>query len=187
MATLIEIENLLNIEVADRRLRPGKMQAGINYYYYYENMYYVVELPQGICMICADNITTRQVLKTHCWRLSTDGYAQTSFNNKTKYFHQLYLTNEANLVCDHANRKRFDNRHDNLRIVTRRQNMRNLTKKKTNTSEQNESSGRGTKDYFSLPADQDFQLDEAANMTYYTAKWGRLLFLCVYCTIVFFS
>ena len=107
MATLSEIENLLNIEVADRRLRPGKMQAGINKYYYYENMYYVVELSQGKYMICADNITTRQLLKTHCWRLSTDGYAQTSFNNKTKYFHQLYLTYEANLVCDHANRKRL--------------------------------------------------------------------------------
>ena len=100
-------------------------------------MYYVVELSQGKYMICADNITTRQLLKTHCWRLSTDGYAQTSFYNKTKYFHQLYLTYEANLVCDHANRKRFDNRHDNLRIVTRRQNMRNLTKNKKNTSEQN--------------------------------------------------
>ena len=32
MATLNEIENLLNIEVADTRLRPGKMQAGINKY-----------------------------------------------------------------------------------------------------------------------------------------------------------
>ena len=131
MATLNEIEKFLNIEICDKRLRPGKMQAGINKYYYYENMYYVVELTQGKLMICSDNRETRQLLKTHSWRLSTDGYAQTSFNNKTKYFHQLYLNYEATLVCDHANRKRFDNRHDNLRIVTRRQNMRNLTKNKT--------------------------------------------------------
>ncbi len=115
-------------------------------------MYYVVELSQGKYMICADNITTHQLLKRHCWRLSTDEYAQTNFNNKTKYFHQLYLTYEANLVCDHANRKRFDNRHDNLRIVTRRQNMRNLTKNKTNTSEQN-----GVVIRYKLLAIQDIQ------------------------------
>ena len=39
MATLNEIEHLLNIEVADRRLRPGKKRENKNRYYYYENMY----------------------------------------------------------------------------------------------------------------------------------------------------
>ena len=134
MATLNEIENFLNIELADRRLRPGKMQVGINKYYYYENMYYIVELSQGKYMICSDNKETRQLLKSYWWRVSTDGYAKTSANNTTKQYHQLYLHYEEGLVCDHANRKRFDNRHDNLRVVTRRQNNRNMTTQKTNTS-----------------------------------------------------
>ena len=137
MATLNEIENFLNIEIGDKTMKQGKMQAGINKYYYYENMYYIVELSKSKYMICSDNKETRQLLKSYWWRVSTDGYAKTSTNNTTKHYHQLYLHYEAGLVCDHANRKRFDNRHDNLRVVTRRQNMRNLTKNKTNTSEEN--------------------------------------------------
>lgn len=134
MATLNEIENFLNIELADRRLRPGKMHPNINKYYYYENMYYIVELSRGKYMVCSDNRETRKLLRDYCWRVSTDGYAQTTFENTTKRYHQLYLQYEAGLVCDHINHTRYDNRYDNLRIVTRRQNDRNRKTPKNNVS-----------------------------------------------------
>jgi hypothetical protein len=126
MATLNEIEHLLNIEVADRRLRPGKKRENKNRYYYYENMYYIVELTQGKWMICSDNRETRQLLRDYAWCYS-HGYATTTIGRASKYYHQLYLNYDADLVCDHANRNRYDNTFSNLRIVTPQQNMRNRT------------------------------------------------------------
>ena len=38
------------------------------------------------------------------------------------------------LVVDHMKRNKFDNRLENLRIVTNQENMRNKTKHKNNTS-----------------------------------------------------
>ena len=86
-------------------------------------------------MICSDDEKTRQLLSDFCWRLSTkDNYSKTSIDNTTKYYHQLLLNYEDGLVCDHTNRHRYDNRVNNLRIVTVRENNRNKTKSKNNTS-----------------------------------------------------
>lgn len=138
MATLQEIQNHLNIEIGERRLRPGKKKPTKNRYYYYEDMYYIVELTQGKWVILSDSREVRVLLRMHTWYFGSDGYATTNVlvddGKKTKIFHQLYLNYEAGLVCDHINRYRFDNRFENLRIVTYRENNRNRTKQSNNTS-----------------------------------------------------
>jgi hypothetical protein len=134
MATLNEIENFLQIEIGDKRLRPGKKRENKNRYYYYNDLYYIVELTQGKWMICSDNRDTRRLLRDYCWHYS-GCYATAHIQGTTKKcFHQLYLNYEEGLVCDHANRHTFDNRSDNLRIVTYTQNNRNKSTHANNKS-----------------------------------------------------
>ena len=134
MATLNEIENMLNIEIGDKRFRPGKKNPDKNRYYYYNELYYIVELTRDKYMICSDDNKTRQLLTNHSWAFHHRGYATAKINNKTKGYHQIYLNYEAGLVADHINRRKFDNRFDNLRIVTHKQNSRNMTTRPNNTS-----------------------------------------------------
>ena len=136
MATLNEIENFLNIETADKRLRSGKKYDDKNKYYYYNELYCIVELTQDKWMICSDTRETRQLLRDHSWHFeSKDGYARTTTIGRTKkFYHQAYLNYEEGLVADHLNHKRFDNRFDNLRIVTPQQNCRNRSTLSNNTS-----------------------------------------------------
>jgi hypothetical protein len=134
MASLAEIENFLNIELTDRRLRPGKKQESKNRFYWFENQYYIVELTQNKWMICSDNRETRQLLRNYCWYYHHSGYATTTSGRASKSYHQLYLNYAEELVTDHINHKRFDDRFDNLRIVTHQQNMRNTTTRKDCTS-----------------------------------------------------
>jgi hypothetical protein len=138
MATINEIQNFLNIELNNRVMINGRKVFNKNKYYYYENLYYIVELTNDKYMICSDDEKTRQLLSDYCWRLSTkDNYSKTSIDNTTKYYHQLLLNYEDGLVCDHKNRHRYDNRINNLRIVTVRENNRNRNRRKTNTSGKN--------------------------------------------------
>jgi len=134
MATLNEIENFLQIEIGDKRLCAGKKYEDKNKYYYYNELYYIVELTRGKWIICSDNRETRQLLRDYCWRFERDGYARTRVGNTQKYYHQLYLNYEAGLVADHVNRHKFDNRFDNSRTVTHKQNCRNMTTRPNNTS-----------------------------------------------------
>ena len=135
MSTLNNIESFLNIEIGERRLRDGKKYNNKNQYYYYENLYYIVKLTRGMWVILEDCTKTRKLLRLHCWRYHINGYAQTRFNKKsTKCYHQLFLNYESGLVADHINNKKFDNRNDNLRIATHKDNSRNTTKSTNNTS-----------------------------------------------------
>lgn len=133
MSTLNEIETLLNIEIDHKRLKDGKKRKNKNQYYYYEQAYYIVKLTQGKWMIAEDCRTTRKLLRNHCWCIS-HGYAMTNVGKISKYWHQKFLNYEQGLVCDHINRHRFDNRAENLRVITYQQNSRNMTKRLDNTS-----------------------------------------------------
>jgi hypothetical protein len=135
MASLSDIESFLNIEIGDKHLKDGKKYKDKNRYYYYEQSHYIVELTQGKWMLCEDCKTTRRLLRLHCWRYGTiDSYARTRFKNGTKNWHQFYLNYKKGLVADHLNNKRFDNRHENLRVTTYQQNSRNRSKRSDNTS-----------------------------------------------------
>ena len=133
MGSLQEIETLLNIEIGDKTLRPGKKNVYKNKFYYFAEMYYIVQLTQDKWMICSDNRETRQLLRNHCWFYSSR-YVNAKIQYKTMAYHKAYLQYDDELVCDHINRKRFDNRFENLRITTQQQNCMNRSISTINTS-----------------------------------------------------
>lgn len=66
-------------------------------------------------------------------------YAITYINNKSQTMHKIIFTLlgikiPKNKMCDHKNGNGLDNRLDNLRIVTPRQNLLNKVKHKNNKS-----------------------------------------------------
>lgn len=91
-------------------------------------------MTQGKWMIVSNSNTVRRLLRLHCWSFIANGYAKTHIGRAMKYFHQSYLNYEAGLVCDHIDRYKFNNRFENLRIVTYQQNNRNHSKRSDNTS-----------------------------------------------------
>jgi hypothetical protein len=134
MTTLNNIEAFLNIEIGDKKLKNGKKYNNKNQYYYYEQSYYIIKLTRGAWMIAEDCNKTRKLLKKYCWSIHTYGYAQTWVGKSTKRWHQLSHQYEDGLVADHLNNKKFDNRYDNIRIVTTRENNKNMSVHKNNTS-----------------------------------------------------
>ena len=133
MASLQKIENHLNIEIGDKKLRNGRKYPNKNRYYRYDS-YYIVSLTQDKFMIIDNDRKNRKLLRKHCWYHSGHQYGQTRVGKSSKIFHQLLLNYENGLVADHINRYRFDNRSENLRIITYQENNRNTTKNKNNTS-----------------------------------------------------
>jgi hypothetical protein len=134
MSTLNNIEAFLNLEIGDKKLKDGKKYNNKNQYYYYEHFYYIIKLTKDNWMIAEDCQKTRKLLKNYCWNVGTDGYAHTNVDKSAKSWHQLFLKYENGLVADHINNKRFDNRIDNIRIVTTRENNRNKTIRSNNAS-----------------------------------------------------
>ena len=136
MTDLEKIEQFLDIDTDDKRLRNGKKKNNKNQYFYYKDQFYIVKLTQEKWMVCSDDDTTRKLLRNHTWYAHSNGYAVTDTKRNgiraTKLFHRLVI--EAQDKSDHINRNTFDNRATNLRDVTSRQNMRNKTKHKNNTS-----------------------------------------------------
>jgi len=134
MASLSEIELLLDVELCDQVLRNGKKKADKNQFYYFRNQYYIVKLTQNKWMVIDDCKKSRKMLIKYCWYYATKGYAGTNIEGNKKFYHQIALEYEKPNVADHINHKKFDNRSDNLRIVTQRENLRNTTKSKNNKS-----------------------------------------------------
>jgi hypothetical protein len=134
MTTLNNIQAFLNIEIGDKKLKDGKKSKNKNQYYYYEQSCYIVKLTQDKWMIAEDCQKTRILLRKHCWHIHKQGYAQAKVNKTSKTWHQIFFNYEDGLVADHINNKPFDNRIDNIRIVTYSENNKNRTKMSNNTS-----------------------------------------------------
>jgi hypothetical protein len=134
MADLEILEQFLDIDTDNKRLRNGKKKYNKNQYYYYRNQFYIVKLTKDKWMVCSDDDNTRRLLRLYTWYFHPNGYAATKIKQSTKRWHQVYLTYQHPNVADHINNKKFDNRSQNFRIVSHRENARNLTKRKTNTS-----------------------------------------------------
>jgi hypothetical protein len=129
----------LNVDLPENKsLRFGKKRKNKNRYYYFRDEYYIVKLTQDKWCIFEDCRKTRELLRLYSWCYHHTGYARTDVfingKKKSKYFHQLFLEYDNTHVADHINRCKFDNRDDNLRIVTHRENDRNKTKQSNNTS-----------------------------------------------------
>ena len=133
MTSLNIIEEFLHIQIGDKQLKKGKNKENRNQYYYYQNQYYIVSLLNEKWIIMSTNNQTRDILTNHVLR-NSEGYAQTDINDSTKKLHQLLLVCPNNMVVDHIKRNKFDNRLENLRIVSVHDNNRNKSKPNTNTS-----------------------------------------------------
>ena len=134
MVSLMEIENKLNLIVGDRDIQAGMCKPMKNRYYNINDEFLVVEFKHDRHIVFSNDMKSRELLSGYVWFIQTDGYA---CNNNVGLFHKNYLNYADELVADHANRLRYDNRFSNLRVVTVRQNCRNKTKRITNTSGKN--------------------------------------------------
>lgn len=67
-------------------------------------------------------------------RLQHLGYVDGKQKQKVIQMHQLITGFPKGIEVDHINGNGLDNRKENLRLVTHRENMQNLTKNKTNSS-----------------------------------------------------
>lgn len=65
----------------------------------------------------------------HKWGLDKDNYVVTMIKGKRVTLHRFILGYFGENDIDHKNHLRFDNRRDNIRIVTRSQNLQNRNSK----------------------------------------------------------
>lgn len=76
------------------------------------------------------------LVKDYCWNIDKHGYAKTIINSKKYYLHRMIMecsTND-NIIVDHIDRDRTNNRKNNLRIVSASNNVINQTKRSDNKS-----------------------------------------------------
>ena len=64
-------------------------------------------------------------LMQHKFYLEKNGYARTRIGKSRIYIHRLIMKPENEMVVDHINRNRLDNRRENLRIITLAENAQN--------------------------------------------------------------
>ena len=80
-------------------------------------------------MIVCNHQQVINLLQNHIWHYHNQGYAGTNIGGKIKLFHQMYIRYGQGLVIDHINHLKTDNRFDNLKVCTYKQNSRNLKKR----------------------------------------------------------
>lgn len=65
------------------------------------------------------------IVKKYKWRFCSTGYVKSTTLRKTISLHRFIMKPENDLVVDHINHNKLDNRKLNLRVCTREQNMWN--------------------------------------------------------------
>lgn len=66
-----------------------------------------------------------ETVMKHKWFIMSTGYAATTIDNQTVLLHRFLTKCPENLVVDHINHNRLDNRRANLRICTQQENTKN--------------------------------------------------------------
>lgn len=74
-------------------------------------------------------------VKRYSWCISKTGYAVANIKGKVTKMHR-YILNESKpeIIIDHINRNKLDNRKENLRRCTYKQNSRNTSVSKNNAT-----------------------------------------------------
>jgi len=102
-------------------------------YYYKIEIYNQYNKIKGYALI--DKIDY-EICKDYKWHFDNNGYPKAYVEKKHIFLHNHIMnfipTNK--LEIDHLNRKPFDNRRKNLKVVTKSQNQFNRRKQKNNTS-----------------------------------------------------
>jgi hypothetical protein len=133
--------NIFNIDQDDINCWYKGLKYANKNRYFKVNDTMCVEMTNELYMIVDNTREVRDILRENvfcaCVYAKTTG--STVINEVVKStlrsYHHLFMDyNSSELHCDHINRNRFDNRSENLRIVTCQENMRNRSKFKTNTS-----------------------------------------------------
>lgn len=90
-----------------------------------------IELTQGNFAMVDDE--DFEYLSQWRWKANNYGYAITT-NRQKLYMHRMLMKFPKGKIIDHINHDRLDNRKENLRICSIKENLRNRTKNKNNTS-----------------------------------------------------
>lgn len=84
--------------------------------------------------VCKIDLEDMEVCKNHKWHLLSSGYFATRINDKIVLLHRLITNCDDDLVVDHINKDKLDNRKSNLRICKQQENCCNGSKSINNTS-----------------------------------------------------
>lgn len=85
---------------------------------------------------CIINKESYDLVKDYRWSIGSTGYAVSRTEDKGKMYlmHRIIMNVPDDMVIDHVNHNKLDNRLSNLRICTQIQNTQNYNKSKKNTS-----------------------------------------------------
>jgi hypothetical protein len=111
-------------------LRKGLKKENKNSYYRMDNVY-IVKVCNNKYFIVDRTKEVRKILKKHIFNHYL--YPKTNTKDGVKRYHQIFMNYEVGVI-DHINRKKYDNRKENLRVVSRKQNQRNLSLRCDNKS-----------------------------------------------------
>ena len=138
---LQEVSNLLNIDFTAMELQSGFKKLSKNQYYS-TPFNFVVKLTNGDVhphgdrqgerhkwMVVSSHQAVIILLQQHIWHFHNQGYAGTNICGTIKLFHQIYISYGQGLVIDHINHRKTDNRFENLKVCTYKQNSRNMKKR----------------------------------------------------------
>ena len=108
------------------------------------------ELPQNYFIISTSCL--EKIIK-HNWYIDSNGYPM-SYTSRSKTLHKNLLgKQEKGFVIDHINRNKLDNRYNNLRVITSRENSYNRTKSITSNNKYKGIVKRGNKYIASITKD----------------------------------
>lgn len=74
------------------------------------------------------------LLTDHSWSVGNNGYARCTHKQKQYLMHDFIMPPVPGMMVDHKDQNKLNNQRDNLRYVTKSQNMQNQPKTKKNTS-----------------------------------------------------